>query len=176
MSNAPLFKTALACKVVGLDRLRFNDAVANNIYPCAPATAKGSSRLFDEDAMIPLFLFARLTDFGITAARAGAMACEVASTLKQDTYKKSDRITLVRGTHGAHFRGSAPLDHKGDLIAAEVYDPDHEKNNRTYRGMGRVILTMDFYISHIRNIIRDAMAEEMRVYGRDDDDLRSVPE
>ena len=35
--------------------------------------------------------------------------------------------------------------------------------------MGRVIFTVDFYISHIRSIIREAMAEEMRIYGHDDE-------
>ncbi len=167
--HKPLFRTALACKIVGLDRLRFNDAVANGVYTCAPPTAKGSSRLFDADAMIPLYLFARLTDFGITAGRAGAMACDVASTLKQDSYRDNDRITLVRGTRGEHFRGSAPLDHKGDLIVKEVYDPDHEKNGFEYRGAGRVILTVDFYISHIRSTIADGIADELRKYGQDDE-------
>ncbi len=164
MTATPLFKTALACKVVGLDRLRFNDAVASRLYSCAPPTAKGSSRLFDADAMIPLFLFARLTDFGITASRAGEMACEVAVTLRERPYQGNDHIILIRGTHGETFRGLTAQTAAG----AETYDPDHEKNGQHYPGLGRVILTVDFYISHIRQIIADRIAQEMRVYGEDD--------
>ncbi|MFN6933766.1 MAG: hypothetical protein ACK4NZ_01295 [Tsuneonella sp.] len=82
MSTAPKLTTKAACRVVGLDRDRFNEHVANGAYPCAPNTIPGRARLFDPDDMIGLWLFKEFLDEGTDAKRAGAMACEIANCAK----------------------------------------------------------------------------------------------
>lgn len=70
--------TKAACRVVGLDRDRFNEHVAAGNYTCAPKTVPGRARLFDPDDMIALWLFKEFLDEGTDAETAGELACEIA--------------------------------------------------------------------------------------------------
>src|SRR5438876_1045871 len=90
-------RASLACRIVNLDRVKFNDAVNSGAYPCAPGTRGGSARLFDEAALLPLFFFARLTEFGIPTTRAGQLACEIDSALKGRGVEDATRVVLLRG-------------------------------------------------------------------------------
>lgn len=159
-------RAPLACRIVGLDRVKFNDAVASGAYPCAPATMKGSARLFDEESLLPLYFFARLTEFGIPASRAGQLACEMASTARQESTQHNDRITFVRGTSHETFLAPTAKLPGGELKV--WYDPDHEKNGMGYHGIGRVLFTIDFYVGHVRQIIADAIEEERNTLGEED--------
>src|SRR5437870_718030 len=98
----PQFKTrvraAMACRIVNLDRVKFNDAVANKLYPCAPSTMPGSARAFTEEQLLPLFYFARFTEFGIPAGRAGHLACELNNAMQSEGVDEADRFILLVGT------------------------------------------------------------------------------
>ena len=83
-------RAALACRIVNLDRVKFNDAVASGTYPCAPMTMKGSARIFTEEQLLPLFFFARLTEFGIPTGRAGQLACEMASAASSEARSRKE--------------------------------------------------------------------------------------
>jgi hypothetical protein len=74
--------TSLACRVVGLNRDRFNEYVAAGSFPCAPATVPGRARLFDPNDMLTLHLFKRLMDDGYTVGSAGKIACEIGLVAK----------------------------------------------------------------------------------------------
>lgn len=160
-------RAPLACRIVGLDRVKFNDAVASGTYPCAPSTAKGSTRIFNEESLLPLYFFARLTEFGIPASRAGQLACDMASTVRQESTKHNDRITFVRGTSYQTFFAPTSKLPNGEMKV--WYDPDHEKNGNQYPGVGRVLFTIDFYVSHVRQIIADAIEEERNTLGEEED-------
>lgn len=69
------FKTKLACQIARVDRAKFNDAVANNLYECAPPTSRGSTRIFDVVDMLALMVFGRLLEIGLSAKDAGYLAC-----------------------------------------------------------------------------------------------------
>lgn len=163
-------RAALACKIVNLDRVKFNEAVANKHYPCAPSTLAGSARIFDEAALLPLFFFARLTDFGISAGRAGHLACEMAAVSRQEHATPASRIILVQGTMGSHLYPSMT---KGVGIAKDQtevgYDPEHEAHGTHFPGLGRVLFSIDFYIKHVREIISDKLDYEFSIIGADDD-------
>lgn len=79
----PKLTTSVACRVVGLNRDRFNEYVAAGQYRCAPSTVPGRARLFDPDAMLTLHLFKRLMDDGYTVEKAGAIACAIGDVAKQ---------------------------------------------------------------------------------------------
>ena len=161
-------RAALACKIVQLDRLKFNDAVASGIYPCAPATIPGSARIFDEESLIPLYFFARLTEFGLTAAAAGRIACEMAAASAANA-EKADRIILVRGNRGIDFRIPNVVTFPANMgKKPEKYDPEHEKKGIGYSAIGRVIFTLEFYIKHVREIIAKELAYEASILGRED--------
>jgi hypothetical protein len=146
--------SALACKIVQLDRLKFNDAVASGLYPCAPATKPGSSRIFDEDGLIPLYFFARLTEFGVTTAVAGRIACDIASSARAKGAEKAERVVFVRGTD--------------DVFPINSPNPEHEEKGIQYAGIGRVIFTVEFYVKHVRKIIGETLAYEASILGRED--------
>lgn len=75
--------TAIACRVAGINRDRFNEYVSAGQYHCAPRTSPGRARLFDPDDMLTLFLFKRLIDDGYTIEKAGNIACALGIVAKQ---------------------------------------------------------------------------------------------
>ncbi|CAN7694145.1 hypothetical protein LJR030_003682 [Rhizobium sp. LjRoot30] len=169
-------RAAMACRIVNLDRVRFNDAVASGTYPCAPSTRSGAARIFTEGELLPLYFFARLTEFGIPATLAGRLSCEMGTTAILDTSEPAERIIFIKGQFGSSF-----FTPNKSLIPAKpgeikVYDPEHETPNEKhptgwhYPGIGRVIFTIDFYIKHVREIIADQIAYEMSILGEEDDE------
>lgn len=168
MATPKYIRAALACRMVNLDRVKFNDAVASGVYPCAPGTRSGSARLFTEADLLPLFYFARLTEFGITAGRAGHLACEMANATKGNGVDEADRFVLLVGTMTEVVVASRQKYPESTGKAPTDYDPDHEKNGTGYPGIGRVLFTVEFYVKHVREIIADRLAYEASIIGEDD--------
>jgi hypothetical protein len=168
------FRAALACRIVGLDRVKFNDAVASGVYPCAPITTAGSARVFTEEQLLPLYFFARLTEFGVLASRAGYLACEVAGLTGTYGTEDSDRIILLRGTNMEHMIASHRGPPGGKIVP---YDPLHEMPGRNpdhpegyqLAGVGRIVFAVEFYINHVRKIIADQIEYECSILGEDDE-------
>jgi hypothetical protein len=146
-------RSAVAMRVVNLDRLKFNEAVANGYYTCAPITTAGSVRLFAEDDLVALYVFARLLELNVAPRRAGQLACEFKSHMRSRGNEAADRIIYVRGQHDDFF------------TTPKQYDPDHEKKNRAHTGIGRVVLHIEFYLSHIRSIIAEQIEYENSIMG-----------
>lgn len=69
--------TAAAMYVTGAQRLKFNEAVSRGHYTCAPDPGRHSYRMFDDAALVGLFIFARLTDDDLPPRLAGRWACEI---------------------------------------------------------------------------------------------------
>ena len=169
------FRAALACRIVALDRVQFNDAVASGNYPCAPSTLKGSARIFTEGQLLPLFFFARLSEFGIPARRAGFLACEMASVASADYAEPADRIVFVQCTSGNFFVPSKiKVPATGDV--EPNYNPEHETTltkkypqGMYYPATGRVIFTIEFYIRHVREIIAARVADEVSILGEEEE-------
>lgn len=67
--------TNLACKVAGLDRYRFNEAVASGFIECAPPTVAGRTRHFERTDMLLLWFYRELLEAGYSRERAGKIAC-----------------------------------------------------------------------------------------------------
>lgn len=162
-------RAALACRIVNLDRVKFNDAVASGTYPCAPSTIKGSARLFTPEELVPLYFFARLMEFGIPAGRAGHLACKMASCAEHEFNAGADRIILLRGTITETFVPSQQIFPEHMEEEPKVYDPQHEKNGSYYPSLGRILFTVEFYISHVRQIIAAAIEEERNTLGPEDE-------
>lgn len=161
-------RAALACRIARLDRVKFNEAVASGAYRCAPETMKGSARIFDEEDLLPLYFFARFLEFGLSPNRAGYLACKIENELKNDSVAHNDRITLVRGTSGETMLAPTAKFYPGPEIKP-WYDPDHEKNGVEYRGLGRIVFSIDFYVTHVRQMIAAAIEEERNILGEEDE-------
>ena len=176
---APTFpirvRAAMACRIVHLDRVKFNDAVASGAYPCAPSTRSGSARIFDEADLLPLYFFARLTEFGIPAGKAGAMACEMAATARQAYAEPATRIIYVHGTFSSGFYLPNKIRRPADGVIVGNYDPEHETPSEQhptgwhYPANGRVIFTVEFYVKHVREIIAHNLASEASILGEDEE-------
>lgn len=157
MGKYPLrLRAAIALRVVNLDRQKFNEDVASKAYPCAPSTLSGQARLFGEDDLLTLFIFARLKEFGLSAKRAGALACEARGYFTDRENKPNDRIVFVQGTM-SNF-----------LLPSDQFDPDHEKKGNHYPGAGRIIFSIDFPLHHLRAIIADRIEYERSLLGEED--------
>jgi hypothetical protein len=150
------YRAALACRVVNLDRVKFNDAVANKLYPCAPSTVGGSARLFTEEDLLPLYYFARLTEWGMPAGRAGRIACDLYDKTRARGVNKDDRLSLLVGTMDEH------------IMPSKNYDPDHEKKHTRYFGLGRIIFRVEFDVKEACEIIAEGLAYEASIRGEED--------
>jgi hypothetical protein len=167
-------RAAMACRIVNLDRVKFNDAVASGTYPCAPSTRGGSARIFTEAELLPLFFCARLTEFGLPAGRAGRLACEMAMTANDEHAELATRIIYVHGAFASgFFIPNKTKRSDGEII--DSYDPEHETPNKKYPtgfhypGNGRVIFTIEFYIKHVREMIAERLAYEASIIGEEDE-------
>lgn len=167
-------RAAMACRIVNLDRVKFNDAVASGTYPCAPMTRAGSARVFTEAELLPLYFFARLTEFGLPASKAGSMSCEMAASASGDQSEPATRIIYVHGQSSNFFVANKSKKHNSDEIV-DNYDPEHETPNDGrptgwhYPGAGRVIFTIEFYVKHVRQIIAQHLAYEASILGEEDE-------
>jgi hypothetical protein len=176
----PQFKTrvraAMACRIANLDRVKFNDAVANKLYPCAPSTIGGSARLFTEEDLLPLYYFARLTEFGIPAGRAGYLACELHNATRHEGVDEADRFILLVGTMTSHIVPSVQKYPESVGKPPKNYDPLHEQagrseefpNGMSFAGIGRILFTIEFYVKHAREIIAERLAYEASILGEED--------
>jgi hypothetical protein len=156
-------RSALATRLVNLDRLRFNEAVALGHYSCAPATLQGQSRIFDEDDLVTLYVFARLLERGFATRAAGNLACEFRSAMRTTNYAKAARIILCHDELSSYFTA--------DLVAVpngveEKYNPDRKSD---YAG-GRVVMTTEFYVANIRQNLAERVARERKILGSEDDE------
>ena len=67
-------KTTLACRIAGVDRQQFNEAVSRGFYSCSIKTRAGSSRVFGALDMLPLMVFGQMLRSGSRVKRAGYLA------------------------------------------------------------------------------------------------------
>jgi hypothetical protein len=74
--------TISAAKVANLDRQRLNEYIAAGDYRCAPETVSGRTRLFDEEDLIALFIFARMLERGHRPKAAGKIAEQILKGLR----------------------------------------------------------------------------------------------
>jgi hypothetical protein len=151
-------RSALAMRIANVDRQKFNEAVSNGHCPCAPSTTAGSVRLFSEDDLVVLYVFARLLELQMLPRMAGRLACEFRDEMRSSSSNGSDRIVFVKSENMSHF------------FSSKHYEPDHEANGRHYPGIGRVILSIDFYVGTIRSVIAARIEDERSILGREVED------
>ncbi len=149
-------RSALAMKIANVDRLVFNQAVADGHYPCAPPTAKGQSRIFGEDGLLGLFIFGRLLERGVLPRVAGPLACNFARAACLSENVGEDRLVHVRGRY------------EDNIFAGSKYDNDHIKNGTHYPGIGVVFDSYEVHVGNMRKIIKDAIDAENAILGNDD--------
>jgi len=98
MKSSSIFRAAAACALAKIDNKRFNEAVAKQFYPCAPAARRGSARKFTEDDVVALFVYARLLDQVIPQRLAGQVACQVRSKIEEDPEADEVRVLKFKET------------------------------------------------------------------------------
>lgn len=91
--------TALAADIAGIDKQRFNEAVAADFYPCAPKTVAGRARSFGLNDLIALKVYGHLTVEGGTPRFAGKVACGLLDFLQ--VYPKASRAVYVVAEMGS---------------------------------------------------------------------------
>jgi hypothetical protein len=97
----PRFKTAKACEFARVDRMQFNEAIANGHYTCAAPTVKGSSRIFDLNQTVSLFIFGQLIRRGLGAREAGKIACQMYNEFSLSQYADYSEVATLTGIGGA---------------------------------------------------------------------------
>lgn len=122
----------LACEIAMTHPDRFNEAVGNGYYPCAPKTTQGKARRFNVNDIIALRLYQRFLDRGAVPAKAGAMACEIHNFLIH--HPDADQAYIVTPSIGSpvvlddfdvkeqHMPASIDGHRRRDVLAVEVWN------------------------------------------------------
>lgn len=154
--HLPKVTTATACKIVRLDRDRFNEAVAAGYLPCVPETIPGRARLFLPDDLLSLWFFRSLMEDGFSREMAGYIACAVAKAARH--YPDAPAISYVE----TYFKGGAAYP------AHQVPDYSQwEKDGFTFEGTDiRKVTT--FRVSKVRELIAHHTAVETSTFGPED--------
>lgn len=141
------FRTAAACRIAQIDRNRFNEAVSAGNYRCAPSTVPGSSRLFDENDLIALFVYAQLLRQDYEPKLAGDFAFEVRKGLHENPKAKTvSRLISLSG------------------LERTVTDAEPAELSRD----NPVLQRFKFEIVPIRKFVQREMAQELRALGEED--------
>lgn len=148
--------TAVACRVAGINRDRFNEYVAAGQYNCAPKTIPGRARLFSPDDMLTLFLFKRLIDDGYTVERAGTMACAIGQVAA--IYSDERVFSYVED----YFVGHGSAHRAKDVPPPETWD------DVLFSGTDIRKVT-SFRIGKERELVAHYTAEEVSIIGNPDE-------
>ena len=87
--------TRRAAKIAGVDRQWLNESISRGYYNCAPSDLVKGSREFDRDDLVALYIFGVLAKEGLSLARAGYMACECLSALRNEGYSPVESLHAV---------------------------------------------------------------------------------
>src|SRR5262249_34043445 len=101
--------------------------------------------------------------------------CEMAAVASIDYAEPAERIIYVQCSNDSFFKTNKVKQPETGTVELD-YDPEHEEpgrnpkypNGMTFRGCGRVLFTIDFYIKHVREMISDHLAYEASILGEDD--------
>jgi hypothetical protein len=149
----------VACRIAGINRDRFNEAVHAGHYPCAPTTAKGSRRLFDEEDLIALCTYAFLIEEGLPARTAGDLACRILNQAR--SYPEETLFNFVRTDDG----GEESIPGRN----AEIKIVSGKSSGRPDGSKSPVVSYRVFDIGNIRKIVKQKIREESSVLGSDDE-------
>jgi len=160
MSAKPNVRASTACKIVGLDILKLNEAISRGVYRCAPPTTPGSVRIFGEAAMLPLYFFARLLDYNLPANWAGPIACDIADHCRDS----DDNIVMLLGERNAiAFGGSHPT--LVEWMTEGEYDEKHKNRGRRYEdSIALEVVRLTFNVRNVRAIIADMLQHEIKQF------------
>ncbi len=148
--------TAVACRVAGINRDRFNEYVAANQYQCAPRTIPGRARLFDPDDMLTLHLFKRLMDDGYTVEKAGHIACEIGQVARIHPEARAVSYVETYFSRGsAHLTSEVPAPETWDDV---LFSGTDIRKVTTFR-IGKERDLVAHYTEEERSIIGDPDAE-----------------
>ncbi|MCJ2044734.1 hypothetical protein MKK58_09365 [Methylobacterium sp. J-078] len=149
-----------ACEAVGLDRDRFNEDCAANIYTCAPPTEAGKARIFYEPDLIALYFYAHLRRWGLTAERAANVACRVGEQARQLVNTGQDIVgDVVIG-----------FDHAGSTYCglgkgvSETVDGTQNAFGGTYSPM---VMSWRFALQNVLIIVKERVEDLTAARGED---------
>lgn len=152
----PKVTTALACRIVRLDRQRFNEAVTGGYLRCVPDTIAGRSRYFTPDDLLAPWYFRELVEDGYTRERAGQIACAIADAARQNP-------TASAVSYVEDYFGPRP----GSAFAADQV-PDHTKWDKELFGGTDIRKVTTFRVSKARDLIAHYTAVEISKFGEED--------
>jgi vacuolar-type H+-ATPase subunit I/STV1 len=164
-------RAPLACRIAGIDRDRFNEAVARGDYPCAPDAIAGQTRTFSIHDVVGLFVYGILVKDGTAAKQAGQIACEVSRLAKSaEGFEKEIAVTVVKTRLDRHFfftaAGKLDDDRKAQIekeTRVAIISPNARAMTDSV-----VIRQENWQIGNIRKIIDDAIEDYRNTLGEEE--------
>lgn len=149
-------RTALATDIAMVNPMRFNEAVADGFYPCAPETVRGSTRVFDVNDIVVLRTYGRLTDEGLPPRSAGPMACGLRDLLR--SHPDAERVVYVQISLGSPTW----------LLQEHFEKSSKWTNGVRFFSKVDIVSVREFYLKQTRARIVHMLTEESKNLGRDE--------
>lgn len=157
-ANQPqLFRSNVAMSIANVDRVAFNEAVADGHYGCAPGTTKGKVRKFDSTDILVLYIFGRLREFGFAVNKAGNLTCRLLDFLKESESARLDVASKPSVTCVVGYTGS-----REGMISYFTFDRDVKPRwEHAQTGVQFFVLTIE--LANVRRLIDMAVEEEAQL-------------
>ena len=140
-------------RIARIERNKFNQAVSDGLYPCAPETKPGSRRLFEVPDLIGLHFFARMTERGELPRIAGSIVCRIIDEVRQKP--DAERVYLAMAMNGANYSSSG--DNSVNIAVGNVFAGDVPLEE-----------VRAFQVANVRKLVLAGLADEAGVVGEDD--------
>lgn len=144
-------RTKLACEIAGIDPARFNDAIHSNLFPCAPQTRPGASRIFEIEDIIVMRIYRQLIDPAgprFAAEKAGGIACDIRVRIADPEVKA---VSYAVSTSGP-----------GKIMSRALALEDS-----IFGDGSPIFFAMNFNIGALRAQITEHLNHEQQIFGED---------
>lgn len=161
-------RAPLACRIAGVDRDRFNEAVARGDYPNAPKAGPGNARLFLMHDVIGLFVYRLFLDLGMTSRNAGEIAGGVVDLAKRslNLAPRSRDAGRPRSPEDAEkVTAVVTLSQSGEVdyhLSDEVSPTDRETQ------LGPNMFSINIQLGNIRKIIEAGIEDYRATLGEEE--------
>lgn len=119
MAKKTRASTGVAMRITRMDRVKFNQAVNDGFYTCAPDAIPGVRRVFDLNDLVGLYFFAEMIRDDEPTRKAGQLACRIVEQLRRDP--EATHVYVGRNIIGASFASTDVNVHAAQLDGLPVH-------------------------------------------------------
>ena len=143
-STEPIFSTAEACRIIGIEPPRILEVVVREFLPCIPTGRSGVARRLGRHDLLTLMIYRReFFEDGSTRQRAGELACAVSTAARE--HPGAQEIAFLDFEAGSGI--AVPADDVPDRSQWDKPFPNADIRKVTTFRVGKMRCLIDQYLA-----------------------------